>query len=166
MTSLDVSNNSLGTLVLPVGWKTDKSASSWDSREWIYKHSDGREQKGHPGKPEGLIALVSAIKDMDMGALSIANVMGNSIGKKMLSKLQEIMRSKPNLISLCGIADGATEADLSGFGMDADDAIILASELPDKGALTKLDISRNDIGPSDIGPLLLLCAAGGIELAK
>jgi hypothetical protein len=55
------------------------------------------------------------------------------------------MRSKPNLVSLCGIADDATEADLSGRGMDADDAIILASELPDEGAMTKLDISFNDI---------------------
>ena len=64
--------------------------------------------------------------------------MGNHIGKEMLSKLQEIMRSKPKLISLCGIADDATEADLSGLGMDADDAIILASELPDKRALTNL----------------------------
>jgi hypothetical protein len=56
------------------------------------------------------------------------------------------MRSKPNLISLCGIADDATEVDLSGLGMDADDAIILASELPDKRALTSLDISNNGIG--------------------
>jgi hypothetical protein len=75
--------------------------------------------------------------------------MGNSIGKKMLSRLQEIMRSKPNLISLCGIADDATEADLSGFGMDADDAIILASELSDKGALTSLNLSSNNIGEVD-----------------
>jgi hypothetical protein len=42
------------------------------------------------------------------------------------------MRSKPNLISLCGIADDAIETDLSGLGVDADDAIVLASELPDK----------------------------------
>jgi Ran GTPase-activating protein (RanGAP) involved in mRNA processing and transport len=74
----------------------------------------------------------------DMRALTIANVMGNGIGKEMLSKLQDMMRSKPNLVSLCGIADDATEVDLSGLGMDADDAIILASELPDKQALMKL----------------------------
>jgi hypothetical protein len=68
--------------------------------------------------------------------------MGNRIGQEMLSKLQEIMRSKPKLISLCGIADDATKADLSGLGMDTDDAIVFASELPDKGALTSLDISN------------------------
>jgi hypothetical protein len=78
--------------------------------------------------------------------------MGNRIGKEQLAKLQEIMRSKPNLVSLCGIADDATEADLSGLGMDADDAAILASELPDKGALTSLNISINAIGICDVLP--------------
>jgi hypothetical protein len=55
------------------------------------------------------------------------------------------MHSKPNLVSLCGIADDATEADLSGLGMDADDAAILASELPDKGALSVLSLKSNNL---------------------
>jgi hypothetical protein len=92
----------------------------------------------------GIIALADALPDM--GALSVANVMGNKIGKEQLSKLQEIMRAKPNFVSLCGIADDATEADLSGLGMDADDAIVLASELPDKGALSSLKFASNNIG--------------------
>jgi hypothetical protein len=91
--------------------------------------------------------------------------MGNRIGKEHLSKLQEIMRSSPNLVSLCGIADDATEADLSGLNMDADDAIILATELPDKGALIKLDISSNDIGAEQEEDLQRICVASGIELA-
>jgi hypothetical protein len=93
---------------------------------------------------EGAIMLAPEIADNR--ALSVANVMGNRIGKEMLSELQKIMRSKPNLISLCGIAGDATEADLSGVGMDADDAIILASELPDKGKLTLLNLAQNDLG--------------------
>jgi Leucine-rich repeat (LRR) protein len=78
------------------------------------------------------------------GALSIANVIGNRIGKPMLSELQQIMRSKPNLLSLCGIADDATEANLSGL-MDADDVVILASELPAKRVLTLLNLSSNSL---------------------
>jgi hypothetical protein len=112
----------------------------------------------------GVIALADVISDM--GALSIANVMGNSIGKEMLSKLQESMRSKPNLISLCGIADDVTEAGLSGLAIDADDAIILASELPDKRALIKLDISNNRIGAEQERNLQRICVAGDIELVK
>jgi hypothetical protein len=92
----------------------------------------------------GVTALANAIPDMR--ALSIANVMGNNIGKEVLSMLQEIMHSKPNLVSLCGIADDATEADLSGLGMDADDAIILASELPNKRAMSVLNLADNAIG--------------------
>jgi hypothetical protein len=80
-----------------------------------------------------------------MRALSVVNVMGNAIGKDHLSELQEIMRSKPNLISLCGIADDATEADLSDLGMDANDAIVLASELPDKGGMTSLNLASNNL---------------------
>jgi hypothetical protein len=34
--------------------------------------------------------------------------MGNRIGKEQLAKLQDIMRAKPNLVSLCGIANDAT----------------------------------------------------------
>jgi hypothetical protein len=116
------------------------------------------------GEMSGIIALADTIKDM--GALSATNVMGNRIGKEQLAKLQEIMRSKPNLVSLCGIGDHATEADLCGLGMDADDAAILASELPDKEALAKLDISSNNIAAAQGGDLQRICTASGIELAK
>jgi hypothetical protein len=92
-------------------------------------------------------AIMLAPEIIDNGALSVANVYGNKIGKEQLAKLQEIMRAKPNLVSLCGIADDATEADLSGIGMDADDAIVLASELPDKGALSSLNLSANSLAP-------------------
>jgi hypothetical protein len=141
LTSLDLANNNIGQLApptpLPDGWEAHSDGNH-------YRHKDGSwgGLVTVPGaKPFGAIAIASAIPDM--GALSLANVMGNRIGKDILSKLQEIMRSKPNLISLCGIADDATEVDLSGLGMDADDAIILASELPDKGALLSLNISNS-----------------------
>jgi hypothetical protein len=107
---------------------------------------------GGYARTSGVFAVADAIKDMR--ALSIANVMGNSIGKEMHSKLQEIMRSKPNLISLCGIADDATEADLSGLGMDADDTIILASELPDKGVMTTLILKENRLLNKESGTAL------------
>jgi hypothetical protein len=99
----------------------------------------------YPQKCDVAFVQTFSVGLRDNRALSIANVMGNHIGKEMLSKLQEIMRSKPNLVSLCGIADDATEADLSGLDMDADDAIILASELPDKRAISSLDLLENDI---------------------
>jgi Ran GTPase-activating protein (RanGAP) involved in mRNA processing and transport len=104
--------------------------------------------------PGGATIISAWISHRDNGALFIANVMGNSIGKEMLSKLQEIMHSKPNLVSLCGIANDATEADLSGLGMDADDAIILASELPNKRALSVLSLKDNRLLTAEAGKIL------------
>ena len=77
------------------------------------------------------------------GAMVTVNVMGNSISKEQLAKLQEMMKAHPTIVSLCGIADDATKADLSGLRMGADDAAILANELPAKGALTSLNVSNN-----------------------
>jgi hypothetical protein len=114
------------------------------------------------GKMDGAEdAIMLAAEIVDTGALSIANVIGNIIGKEMLSKLQEIMRSKPSLISLCGIADDATEVDLSDLGMDADDAVILASELPDKRAMMSLNLSRNRLGAEGAKHV-----ADGIKVSK
>jgi hypothetical protein len=132
LTSLNLSTNSLGPG--PETWNKDQgkyyvaSTSSFITKEEAFS---------------GVAALAGAIRDM--GGLSVANVMGNNIGKEMLSMLQDIMHSKPNLVSLCGIADDATEADLSGLNMDADDAIILASELPDKGAISSVNLLKNRI---------------------
>ena len=91
-----------------------------------------------------------------MGALSVANVMGNKIGKDQLAKLQEIMCSKPNLVSLCGIADDATEVNLSGLRMDADDAVILVSELPDKRAMTSLHVGNNSIPEKEMREIMAI----------
>ena len=91
----------------------------------------------------GVIAIADAIPTI--GALVTVNVMGNKIGNEQLSKLQEMMQAHPTLVSLCGIANDATEANLSGLKMDADDAVILAAELPAKGAITSLNISNNNL---------------------
>jgi hypothetical protein len=150
MTSINLANNNIGAIVMSDGWKYDQTTNEY------WKNVDGTEQvsKYLPEccGPLGVIAVANAIKDMR--ALSVANVMGNSIGKEQLAKLQEITCSKPNLVSLCGIADDATEADLSGHGMDADDAAILASELLDKGALLTLILSKNGIIQREVGTVL------------
>jgi hypothetical protein len=66
--------------------------------------------------------------------------MGNNIGKERLANTSRDHALQPNLVSLCGIADDATGADLSGLNMGADGAVVLVSELPDKGAMAKFDV--------------------------
>eukprot|EP00935_MAST-01C_sp_MAST-1C-sp1_P000241 g241.t1 len=107
----------------------------------LMNNSLGKASKYGDSDMSGVIAISDAIPTM--GAMVIVNVMGNNIRKEQLSRLQEMMKAHPTLVSLCGIADDTTEADLSGLGMDADDAVVLADELPTKGAMTKLDMSNN-----------------------
>ena len=94
------------------------------------------------------------------------NVMGDKIGTKQLSKLQEMMQAHPMLVSLCGIAADATEANLSGLEMNADDAVILAAELPAKGALTSLDISNNMMATKEAGKALAEALASNSVLRE
>jgi Ran GTPase-activating protein (RanGAP) involved in mRNA processing and transport len=141
MTKFDISSNNLraeGGKSLAEGLKGNQVI-----KELNFRGNDlGRNSK-YDTDTSGIIAIADVIPGME--ALSVTNVMGNKIGKEQLAKLQEVMHSKPNLVSLCGIADDATEADLSGLGMDADDAAILASELPDKGALSVLSLKSNNL---------------------
>jgi hypothetical protein len=84
------------------------------------------------------------------GTLSVVNIMGNNIGKYQLLNLQKIMSSNPLLVSLCGIPDDATQADFSSVGMDANEAVVLAAELPSKRSLSDLNLSRNCLGRSTL----------------
>jgi hypothetical protein len=149
---LDLSNNGIGEIVLPGGWK---SKDNDNMPPWV--GPDGQEQKQKPGTPEGIITLADPIRCCE--GLAIVNVLGNNIGKEQLSQLQEIMSSQPNLVSLCGIADDATEIDLSGLGLDADDASILASELPDKGRLSELNLRGNSIPSEQRAVIDGICSA-------
>jgi uncharacterized membrane protein len=115
------------------------------------------------GMYAGAIALTAAIR---LSALSVVNVMGNRIGKEELSRLQGIMRSKPTLVSLCGIADDATEADLSGLGMDADDVSVLVLELPSKENLAKLSLKNNKLATARAGEALGKALKGNMVLKE
>jgi hypothetical protein len=74
---LDISNNDLGTLVLPSGWKDTRGGDGW-LFQTRYQHSDSTKQRDNPGKPEGAIAIANAIRNM--GAMSVLNLAGNSLG--------------------------------------------------------------------------------------
>ena len=71
---LNLAKNNLGELVIPEGWTKDYD----EDLEEVYKHTDGREQKGKPGKPEGIIAIANAIPDM--GAMMSLNLASNDLG--------------------------------------------------------------------------------------
>ena len=59
---LDIRDNHyIRDMVLPKGWI---HSYRMDDKNAPYKHTDGRKQQEHPGKPEGAIALIQSMKYM------------------------------------------------------------------------------------------------------
>jgi hypothetical protein len=75
--------------------------------------------------------------------LSSVNLLKNGIGVEQANALVKIKESKPNLKSLCGFTLEETELDMSKQGLKPEDAVLLASDIPDMGSLSKLDLSSN-----------------------
>jgi hypothetical protein len=91
----------------------------------------------------GIIALADAIPDM-VAILSV-NILKNGIGVEQARALVIILKEHPTLKSLCGNRGNETELDMSGKMNGAGDAVMLAAEVIDNGALTSLDISNNQL---------------------
>jgi hypothetical protein len=92
----------------------------------------------------GPAAIADAIKDM--GALSSANLLRNSISVEQAQELVKIMRAKKNLTTCCGLSGEEAELDFSGQDLGAGDAVLIANDISDMGALTSLNLSSNSIG--------------------
>jgi hypothetical protein len=87
LVSLNFSDNNLGQLVLPKGWAKEERNTEYQRRKGLfsfempplgYQHSDGRHQQVYPGKPDGVICIADAIKDMR--AMTSLNLAGNKLG--------------------------------------------------------------------------------------
>jgi hypothetical protein len=143
--------NNLGERVLPEGW-----TEGWDdeNEEIVYEHTDGMTQKGHPGKPDGIIAVVSAIPDMS--AMTKLNVSSNALcaegGGVLAAALIGNHVMKELDISSNYLAEDANDKpDMSGV-------IAFALAISDMGGLSSLNMARNNIGQ--------LVPPGGWTIAK
>jgi hypothetical protein len=74
----------------------------------------------------------------DNGALSSANLLKNYIPVEQAQELVKIMRAKQKLATLCGLSGKETELDFSGQNLGAGDAVLIANDIKDNGALSKL----------------------------
>jgi hypothetical protein len=143
LTSLNLASNSLGELVLPEGWA--KGAEDYEGDyQYVFTHTEGTKQTLHPGKPEGILAVAGAIKDM--GAISSINLLQNGIPVKQAQELVEIMQAKEKLVTLCGLSKEETELDFSGQDLSAGDAVLIANDISDMGAMTSLSLASNSLG--------------------
>jgi Ran GTPase-activating protein (RanGAP) involved in mRNA processing and transport len=92
----------------------------------------------------GVIMLADVIPSM--GAISSVNLLKNGIPMEQAKVLANILKEHPTLKSLCGNNGNETELDMSGKEIGAIGAIILAPEIAGNGALTSLNLAKNDIG--------------------
>ena len=92
----------------------------------------------------GVTTLADAI--LGMGAILSVNLLKNKIGVDQAKALASILKEHPTLKSLCGNSGEETELDMSGKGMEAEDAIMLAPEIVDNGALSVLNLASNNLG--------------------
>jgi CO dehydrogenase/acetyl-CoA synthase alpha subunit len=90
-------------------------------------------------------AVLIANDISDMGAISSINLLRNSIPVEQAQELVKIMRAKEKLITLCGLSKEETQLDFSGQNLDAGDAVLIANDISDMGALTSLDLSANNL---------------------
>jgi Ran GTPase-activating protein (RanGAP) involved in mRNA processing and transport len=78
-----------------------------------------------------------------MRAISSINLLKNRILVEQAQELVKIMQAKEKLITLCGLSKEETELDFSNQGLNAGDAVLIANDISDMGAMTKLDASNN-----------------------
>ena len=74
------------------------------------------------------------------------NILKNEIPTQQADALVKIMRSKDSLASLCGLSGNETELDFSNQSLGAGDAVLIANDIRDNGALTLLNVSNNSLG--------------------
>jgi hypothetical protein len=96
----------------------------------------------------GPAAIADAIKNM--GALSSANLLRNSIPVEQAQELVKIMRAKKNLTTLCGLSGEETELDFSGQHLGAGDAVLIANDISDMGALITVIMHKYPLPIEDI----------------
>jgi hypothetical protein len=85
------------------------------------------------------------------GALSSVNVLSNVIPVEQAQELVQIMRSKDTLTTLCGLTGEETELDFSNGILGAGDAVLIANDISDMGAISSLNLSSNNLGQLPLG---------------
>jgi hypothetical protein len=93
----------------------------------------------------GAIIVGAWISYKDNGAILSVNLLKNGIGVDQAKDLVIILKEHPTLKSLCGNKGNETELDMSGKMDGAEDAIMLAAEVVDNGALSSLNLSSNQL---------------------
>jgi hypothetical protein len=140
LTSLNLSANKLGETVVPEGWSHGYHGDYSGSKSW--KHTDGRRQNEKPGKPEGIIAIANAIKDMR--ALSKLVMRRNNIYGAEAAKAFATMLTQNTVLRELDLS--SQKVGSGGGALDAAFAKEFAVGIRDNRAMTSLNLASNVLG--------------------
>jgi hypothetical protein len=73
------------------------------------------------------------------------NLLKNVIPIEQAQELVKIMQSKQKLTTLCGLTGNETTLDFSNQGLRPGDAVLIANDISDMGAMTNLHVGMNYI---------------------
>jgi hypothetical protein len=73
------------------------------------------------------------------------NLLKNAIPVEQAQELVKIMQSKEKLITLCGLSGNEAMLDFSNQGLGPGDAVLIANDISNMGALTSLNLLKNSI---------------------
>jgi hypothetical protein len=87
----------------------------------------------------------------DNRAISSVNLLKNAIPVEQAQELVKIMQSKEKLTTLCGLSGNEATLDFSNQGLGPGDAVLIANDIRDNGALSKLVMRQNDFHGAEAG---------------
>ena len=112
-----------------------------------------RIQVSHTLQPAGAILMAASLDNATSTSLTSLNVLGHAFGPRGAEVLAEAFAKHEGLRTLIGLKEGQTHADLSGRGLSAVDAILIAADLDKPHAfsasLLSLNLLRNSFGEWD-----------------
>jgi hypothetical protein len=79
-----------------------------------------------------------------MRAISSVNLLKNAIPVEQAQELVKIMQSKKKLITLCGLSGNEATLDFSNQGLGPGDAVLIANDISDMGAISQFTFSGDD----------------------
>jgi Leucine-rich repeat (LRR) protein len=160
LTELHLSGNSIGELVLPIGWSKRSRSGPYRQLEGgrepdgIRKEKYRAEQDAPPSgsRPEGVLALAAAIKNH--GSLSTVTIFKNDFTQEGLDVIDTLLAENDVPLSICGAtgrvldvselnAPEITQAGLARYELDVNDAQLIAIEIKYNRLLTKLHLKLN-----------------------
>ena len=160
LTSLNISGNNIGQPVLPEGWFEDGG--------YFYGPNDEEQREPPEGSiPAGVIAIRNAIPTM--GALKNLHIGNNRIPVESMNEIIAVVEAKPAMKVLCGIPfrdKTITGLNVSGQNLGVEGAIVLSRYLTNNGAMTKLDVSANNLLHREAGKAIASVLAANTVLLE